>query len=773
MKQKIFTAVLLAAAVMFAGAQAQMPDMGTISGTVTVQDSGNAINHAMVMAYAVDGPAWPAGMASTDETGAYQLRVPYGQYYVKAHKFEYLPEWWEEAQQREDATAVTVDEDNNPDNINFTLVLLSSTYGSISGTVTDFDTDDPIEDATVKLRLPNSPFHFRTVHTAADGSYMFDDLLPGTYTLECYKDGYLPAQYPDPVVVNGDDITDIDFALEPLVFGSISGTVTNTDDELLEGARIIAHLPEQHHFYREAFSGEDGTYMIDELPPGDYRLVCMAEGYIHQEYPDSVPVNGDDVTGIDFVLEPLVFGGISGVITDVSTSEPIAGAFVYAIGENMPHHHCWARTNEDGEYIFEHLLAGTYHVEAHAIGYNPGEYEDPVVVVDTVVPDIDIALDAIDFGSISGTVYNTDNEVLPGASIMAHKTDSFWSARARSDSAGDYTLTNLIPGTYRIKAYAWGYRPDVYDDAVVVDDGQNVTDIDFYLEPYGTPYDGYISGNVIDDSTSDPIDNALLIAFGRFSNHRGFMRFAHTDEDGNYTFNRMPDASFKIFCLAWGYQGEFYDDKPSWQEADPVTPDADNIDFGLSPVNNGPRVLSGRVIENGLPVLGAIVTARQGDEIVALTATYPDGYYYLENLDPGDYDIEVLGPELNEGYLENVSVLFSDNFDADIVLSPTAIDEEDAILPSATTLLQNYPNPFNATTNISFYLNEAGNVDLSIYDVLGRKVVTLESAWLDAGNHTVTWNSMDSNNNSVVSGMYFYILKTDKETLSHRMVLLK
>jgi hypothetical protein len=56
------------------------------------------------------------------------------------------------------------------------------------------------------------------------------------------------------------------------------------------------------------------------------------------------------------------------------------------------------------------------------------------------------------------------------------------------------------------------------------------------------------------------------------------------------------------------------------------------------------------------------------------------------------------------------------------------------------TLNQNYPNPFNPATTISYKLKSANNVELTIYNQLGRKVVTLVNERQSGGTHQVQWD---------------------------------
>ncbi|OQX92517.1 MAG: hypothetical protein B6D58_02605 [candidate division Zixibacteria bacterium 4484_95] len=87
--------------------------------------------------------------------------------------------------------------------------------------------------------------------------------------------------------------------------------------------------------------------------------------------------------------------------------------------------------------------------------------------------------------------------------------------------------------------------------------------------------------------------------------------------------------------------------------------------------------------------------------------------------------------------------------------------------------MQNFPNPFNASTNIRFNLAKNTDVELSIYNLLGRKVTTLVSGNMTAGLKSVTWNGKDNSGNQVASGLYLYVLKTDDGSQSKQMLLLK
>ena len=98
--------------------------------------------------------------------------------------------------------------------------------------------------------------------------------------------------------------------------------------------------------------------------------------------------------------------------------------------------------------------------------------------------------------------------------------------------------------------------------------------------------------------------------------------------------------------------------------------------------------------------------------------------------------------------------------------NPAVTDADSPQLPY--TLHQNYPNPFNPATTIRFSIGKQGYVSLNIYDVTGRMVAKVLNKEMDEGEHTVRFQA-----DGLSSGVYFYRLKTDEETLTKKMILLR
>ncbi|MCD6588322.1 MAG: T9SS type A sorting domain-containing protein [Candidatus Fermentibacteraceae bacterium] len=83
------------------------------------------------------------------------------------------------------------------------------------------------------------------------------------------------------------------------------------------------------------------------------------------------------------------------------------------------------------------------------------------------------------------------------------------------------------------------------------------------------------------------------------------------------------------------------------------------------------------------------------------------------------------------------------------------------------------PCPFNSSTDVSFYLPEAGNTTVTVFDTAGRLVIELTDRTMAAGEHTVTWNGRDSEGRITCNGVYFCRCEFCGESKTQRVVLLR
>ncbi len=395
----------------------------------------------------------------------------------------------------------------------------SAQTGTLEGTVTDLATGLAIENARVMVWGNNggwdhSGHHGGRIFTDENGFYSIDELAGGEYRVFCGARGYHRDEALATVV---DDQTTVqDFALDPLVFGSVEGMVTDGDTGMpiagawvrllpartmsVEGVRTAGVVPsftenaEGFGHWLNAVTGDDGRYLIENALAGEYEARASAFGYLAND-PVPLTVIDGQTTTVDLSLDPLTFGSLEGAVIDGDTDLPIEGAHVRlrfsgGNGDNEGHggHGGWGwhhtRTDADGLYFFEDLVATTYQVTVSAQGYLPASAE--VEVLDGATAVLDFALDPMVFGSLEGTVTDVDTGgPIAGAwiALLPPWTEGFggggWRP-VRTDDAGFYRFDNVAAGTHRVVAFAHGYVPA--DETAEVLEGQT-TVVDLALDP--------------------------------------------------------------------------------------------------------------------------------------------------------------------------------------------------------------------------------------------------------------------------------------------------
>ena len=97
-------------------------------------------------------------------------------------------------------------------------------------------------------------------------------------------------------------------------------------------------------------------------------------------------------------------------------------------------------------------------------------------------------------------------------------------------------------------------------------------------------------------------------------------------------------------------------------------------------------------------------------------------------------------------------------------------EKRKASIPTQFELFQNYPNPFNPVTSINYSLTEKSFVNLTVYDILGDKVITLVNEMKNFGRHKVEFSA---SNYGLSSGVYFYRLQAGNASYVKKMIILK
>ncbi len=144
------------------------------------------------------------------------------------------------------------------------------------------------------------------------------------------------------------------------------------------------------------------------------------------------------------------------------------------------------------------------------------------------------------------------------------------------------------------------------------------------------------------------------------------------------------------------------------------------------------------------------------DSLISISATW--------NVD--DFQIDELVERLDStGLFRFVEI---NRFFQSASVTVTSNEEKTADHPLSTKLFQNYPNPFNPNTTFTFELSKPDQVQFSIFNMIGQEVAVLQNNRLSAGSHSINFDA-----SNLVSGTYFYRLKTADGVLTKKFTLIK
>jgi N-acetylneuraminic acid mutarotase len=213
----------------------------------------------------------------------------------------------------------------------------------------------------------------------------------------------------------------------------------------------------------------------------------------------------------------------------------------------------------------------------------------------------------------------------------------------------------------------------------------------------------------------------------------------------------------------------------------PVT--YENHAFESTPIPGETVKLELTLINEGLITTASGVKAKiiSLDTLAAVTTDYYYPFYDIpagESKTKSSYKIEI-----SESCPENAEIKFalditsegysfwSDTFSI-VVGFPTVIDRKDNITQQFS-LNQNYPNPFNSETTIEYNISKSGNVNLSIYNLLGERIKVLINDFQYYGSYEIQWNGKDDSGNSLPKGIYILELSLNDYKKSKNMILIK
>ena len=567
----------------------------------------------------------------TDANGNYSFdNLPDGTYSVKVVKDGALTdlEQTEDPDGAKDSASepITLDEDNpTKKNVNFGYVpdyfIKGTIYrdGNRSGAL---DAGEKLyEGVTVNLVGADGTV-VATTTTDADGTYSFDKLPAGTYTVTVAQDGPIAGleqtgdpdatkdNSSEPITLNNGNPSTTDVNFGYIADNSLSGTVyrddsRNGDQDGTEpgySGVTVQLLDASGNVVATTTTDANGTYSFSKLPDGTYSVKVVKDG----ELADTEQTEDPDATK-DNASEPVTLGEDNptkdhidfGYVPDYSIH-----GLVYRDGDRDETHGVTEKgyanqtvelrdkdgkvvatttTDENGAYSFEKLPAGNYTVK---------------VVKDGALTDLDQTEDPDSTKDSTSGVISLGND---------HRTET--------DVNFGYIANNSINGTI----YRDGDRDGRKGDTEGRYSGVTVQLLD-------------ASGNVVATTT--------------------------TDKDGKYSFEHLPDGTYSVKVVKDGVLADADQtgdpDNKLDNASQPITLDENNptkgdVDFGYVPNNtitgtvyrddNRDKMINGD--EPGLERVSVQLLDEDGKVLQTLD-TDADGNYAFQHLPDGKYTVKVV-----------------------------------------------------------------------------------------------------------------------------------
>jgi len=430
---------------------------------------------------------------------------------------------------------------------------------------------------TIKLVKPDNS-EVSTM-TKDDGSYRFEQLSPGSYTVsEALPSGWNainPESGSYTVDLKDADVTGKDFAnrltsysIFGMKFNDLNGNGANDGEPGMQGWTI--QLSKDGSIVSTTTTGQDGSYKFESLEPGSYTVAEVEQSGWTRTAPKEgsylVELKDSDVSGKDFgnhgswSISGTVFKDLNGDGARGTDEIGLAGWNVQLAKEGSVVN--VTATGQDGSYKFESLAPGTYTVsegaqEGWAQTVPQGAYTVDLKDADVIGKDFgnrgNFTISSKKFYDLNGNgVQDEDEPALPGQEVKLVK-DGKEIAKTTTDSDGSFTFSNLEPGTYEV------------DDPIVV----TVSVKSVIVGPIpvtgsyaisGTKYKDF-NGNGALDSVDKGEPNWEIVLTGPDWLNPVPSRTIYTDSNGFYKFTGLLHGKYTVKEVA----------RPGWTLTSPAS----------------------------------------------------------------------------------------------------------------------------------------------------------------------------------------------------------
>jgi uncharacterized GH25 family protein len=518
--------------------------------------------------------------------------------------------------------------------------------------------------------------------TSSDGSFTITDVTPGQMMLNVMKADAFIQQ------IRSITAPASNLLIELPAGGRITGRVVDKSShnpvasfqagiafQRGAGGMMIALPP-----MLKDFTSDDGTFTLENVPPGSTQLVVSAPGYTTARIPGLNVEDGKSLDNVDVSLDTgvrlmgRVIGPDGAPLSGVSIRENTSPG-VRTIG---PGGGVNATTDPNGEYTIEAIDPGEKTFTFTHSGYLS-------VDKSITLSGHDARLDAqLSSGmTVNGVVVTDAGAPVAdaGVSAVSASTSMFGSPNARTDANGNFQIVGLAPGHYRFMARKEGVGSGQLDFDVASGGSPRV------VIPAGGTIVGHVTG-----LTEAELQNAVVNASSATGNAS-----AAVDASGAYRIDGAPTGTVHVTARTNSGFG------PGGKSSGVVAVQVDAGSTATADIQfKSNTVVTGRVTRNGQPMANVMVgfNPRGGPAASSSGNTDSNGNYTISGLDDGNYNVSVVDIDRSNAFTSTYEVHGSGTFDIDIKtasLRGTVVDASTGEpIAAAAVQLQNSQGGFMA-----------------------------------------------------------------------------
>lgn len=528
--------------------------------------------------------------------------------------------------------------------------LLPKERGHVRGFVVDRETGEPIEGATIAaafrqtmlLSLSGEAARWETV-TAADGSFEIRDIPVGEAALMAHR---LPEYnlHQQRIMIVEDQTLEETVAVPKLARLQLelptflTGTVTDSET----GEPVIDAIVSIGNSMTTGRTNARGAYMIRKIPEGEHTILARHEDY--HDSSDTIVASGPGKVELDFTIDPITTGIVTGTAVNSLTGEVLANVTVTIAGQTVT-------TDSKGQFRIADIESGDVRVSAGGDGFRPAG-SDVTLEARTTAETV-LELDPITEGIVRGIVRNAAT-----GDALADTEIRIGPFNTTTNDEGHFEVAEIAQGAANITA-----QKALFESALQTVDVVAMQTVDVEIDLVPITY-GNLVILVSDATNGNPIATSMVTLAGGIS--------GETDAQGRIRFEKVPAGE----GLASAERHAYIPGQANYLLA-PATEIEQSIE--LQPVTVGTVQGLVRSSVDGSPIPGASVSI---GNTTAQTDT--GGRFIIADIAAGPANVVASKPVFEPGS-SNVDVVAAELVSVVIQLDPITYGTIDGIVVDALT----------------------------------------------------------------------------------------